>query len=242
MKKLIKWVLGIFGVVAGIVTVLFTLSVYRAPKPNDLISYHTKNFNFKIPYRFVVPGTLPNQSPAEGFDTEGPDIFIWFNGAYTKEHIPEFKLKGGKDDRYFRNIHVTLSDGSEQEMTELWSWNKRFEPLSLSGDFENGFVEYDDDLGLYRVFREHEGKKLGGFWDLVTVKPTTDYEPSNSYKGLWVGSCYQNADGVETSCSFIVDVLGMYTKISATEDDYLRLKEIKTMVATHLQGWEATTM
>ena len=114
--------------------------------------------------------------------------------------------------------------------------------VPVQGDFENGFVEYSEELGLYRVFREYEGKKLGGFWDLVTVKPVIGYEPSDTYKGLWVGSCHQNADGVETSCSFFVDVMGMYTKISASEDDYLRLNKIKTMVATHLQGWVAATM
>ena len=34
MKKLIKWFLGLFGVVVGIVTILFALSAYIAPKPN----------------------------------------------------------------------------------------------------------------------------------------------------------------------------------------------------------------
>ena len=242
MRKLIKWVLGFFGVIVGVITVLFALSAYNAPKPNDLIPYKTKNHSFNIPYRFVVPGTLPNQPPAKGYDTEGPDIFIWFKGEYAKEHISEFELKGGKDNRYFRNIHVSLSDGSDQEITRYWSWDQKFEPLSLSGDFENGFVEYSEELGLYRVFREYEGKKLGGFWDLVTVKPTIDFEPSESHKGLWVGSCHQNADGVEASCSFFVDVKGMYTKISASEDDYIRINQIKAMVATHLQGWVATTM
>ena len=242
MKKLIKWFLVLFGVVVGIVTILFALSAYIAPKPNDLIQYNTKNYNFKIPYRFVVPGTLPNQPSVNRFDTEGPDIFIWFKGEYAKEHIPEFQLKGGKDNRYFRNIHVSLSDGSDLDIAKYWSWGKRFEPLSLSGDFENGFVEYSEELGLYRVFREYDGKKLSGFWDLVTVEPVIGYEPGDSYKGLWVGSCHQNADGVETSCSFFVDVMGMYTKISVSEDDYLRLNKIKSMVATHLKGWVAATI
>ena|GEM_PF-6996019 len=242
MKKFIKWLLVFFGVIVGIVTILFALSAYNTPKPNDLITYNTKNHNFKIPYSFVVPGTLPNQPPVKGFDTEGPDIYIWFEGEYAKAHIPEFNLKGGKDNRYFRNIHISLSDGSEQDMAKFWSWNKRFEPLSLSGDFENGFVEYSEKLSLYRVFREYEGRKLGGFWDLVTVKPTTEYEPNGSYKGLWVGSCHLNADEVETSCSFFIDVMGMYANISVSEDDYLRINEIKTMVAAHLQGWVVTTM
>lgn len=84
MKKLIKWLIGFFGVVVGIVAVLFALSAYNAPKLNDLISYNTENHSFKIPYRFVVPGTLPNQPPVKGFDTEGPDIFIWFRESMQK--------------------------------------------------------------------------------------------------------------------------------------------------------------
>lgn len=241
MRKLIRWLLGYFALVVAVVSVLFALSAYNAPRPDDLITYKTKNHSFKIPHRFVVPGTLPSQPQLKGFDTEGPDIFIWFSGEHAKAYIPEFKLKGGKDNRYFRNIHISLSDGSEQKIAKLWGWDKRFEPLSLSGDFENGFVEYREELGLYRVFREYEGKKLTGFWDLVTVKPTTGFKAMGSYKGLWVGSCYQNPDGVETSCSFFIDIMGMYTKISVSEDDYIRLDKIKSMVTTHLQGWVATT-
>ena len=242
MKKLIGCIFGILGVCAGVISILIALAAYNELKPNDLISYTTKNYSFKIPYRFVVPGTLPNQPPVKGFDTDGPEIFVWFDGEYAKKHIPEFKLKGGKDNRYFRNIHVTLSDGSEQDMAKYWNRPKNFEKLTLSGDFANGFVEYSEELGLYRVFREYKGKKLGGFWDLVTIKPSVGYEPGDSYKGLLVGSCHFYADGVETSCLFIVDVMGMNTQISASEDDYIRLKEIKAMVAAHLQSWVTTSM
>lgn len=239
MKKLTKWLLVLVGAVTGIVTVLLALLIYQAPKPSDLIPYSTQNYSFKIPYHFVVPGTLPNQPSVKGYDTESQTIFVWFKGEYVKEQIPGFKTKSGKDNQYFRSVHVSLTDGSEQDMAKYWGWDKRLEALSLSGSFKSDFVEYSEALGLYRVFREHEGNKLSRFWELVAVEPTKDYKPGSSYQGVWLASCHQKANDIETSCYFYTDVLGMYTRISVSEDDYLRLDKIKAMVAAHLQSWMA---
>lgn len=240
--KVLKWSSIALASILGMIFLIYLYMIFTAPKPEDLIQYKTKNHAFSIPYRFVVPGTLPSGITPAGYDTDGPDIFIWFEGEYVKDHIPSFKIKGGVNSQYFRNLHISLTDGEKSELNQLWASKKRIDAITLSGDFQDGYVEYVNELGLYRVFREYEGKKLGGFWDLTILKPSVDNKIDGSYKGKWVGSCYKNADNVETSCSFIIDVLGLYADISAAEDDYLRLEEIKKMVSAHLEGWVEPAM
>lgn len=235
--KIIKWICIFISILAAIVSLFIAYAFITTPTNTDLIEYKTVNNQFHIPYKFVVPGTLPNQSHIEGYDTVGPDIYIWFKGEYVSKLIPNFKVKGGKGDKYFRNIHVTLIDGTEQELDKHWSVDARFEPLMLTKNFENGYVESINGTGLFRVFREYKGKKLGGFWDIVSQKPSLSYKQENTYKGLWLGSCHQMADGVETSCSFYVDIKGMYAEISITEDSYFIIDDIKELIENHLEEW-----
>jgi len=235
--KLIKWIFIVIAVFAALVGLFIAYAFITTPNNTDLIEYQTKNHQFHIPYKFVVPGTLPNQSNIEGYDEIGLDIFIWFKGEYVKENISNFELKGGKDNKYFRNIHINFMDGTAQEIDKLWSLDTRFEPLTLTGDFENGYFESIEGTELYRVFREYKGKKLGGFWDVVSMKPSLSNNKETNYRGLWIGSCHHMADKVETSCDFVADIKGMFVKISATEDAYLLIDEINQLIENHLNEW-----
>lgn len=208
-----------------------------SPTPDDLIRYETLNYRFDIPYKFVVPGTYPGQPPAQGFDSSGPDIFIWFDGEYAREHVPGLQLRGGKDDQYYRHIHVNLTDTAIVEGDRLTDKPRYLDALRLSGEFEGGFVERDESSGLYRVFREHQGQKLSGFWDLVRQEPDVQFDTPSYSDELGVGVCYRMMDGVETRCTFTVNILGMKAAISAAEDEYLRLGEIERMIEAHLHEW-----
>ena len=222
-----RFLLRTVAVIGIVVLVLAGLIFIEAPRPNSLIEYQTQNFRFNIPYKFVVPGTGPGQPVPDGFDPEGPEIFIWFPGPYVKEQIPEFSVRGGKGDKYHRNIHVALSDlGGNVAMPMHVG-----EALSLTGGFAGGFVEESPVAGAFRVYRTANVERLSVFWDLISADPREAKDVS------WLGSCHRMADGVETSCNYLVEISGLSANISATEDTLPLLPSITTMIEQHLSSW-----
>lgn len=201
-----------------------------------LIEFRTAKQLYLLPSELVDPGSVFNYPVSEFNDGFGPSVDLIIGHDLLVRS--ESGAAASSNPTTSKVIAVTLTQPSESHRQTLLSNDMKAEAITLTGEFKDGVVEYDENLRLYRVFQANQGKSKNDHWDLVRIDPRVGYEESEVGPGAWVATCARSEDGKGEICNFEEEVDGFYAFIAASEADYLVLDEITNNLAERLKRWE----
>lgn len=238
MKRYFLFALTI-GIVVSAAAVLGLRHAFTSGSADAFVEFKTAQHTYVIPSTIAIPESVFNEPLDDINDKFGPSVDLTFGRQYLADlGIDIDGVQDPNADFFFTDgLFFTVARPKASDRDFFWMAQRKSEPVTLTGEFSQGVFEYDDRLNLYRVFRSHEEQVDGMRWDLVSVKPDIKFS-SNGYKNIWIADCQKYEISSKATCTFEREVLDFLVLVSGSEDDYLVMSQVDTVLASHFNRWK----
>jgi hypothetical protein len=194
---------------------------------------------FCVPERYDVLDQI--SSPL--LDIIGADSGI-YGGSFqvdiepeeVKASIPDYKINHGSLPATF---FINLRLAPEGEMKRIVSAQSHSDILTLSGQYENAFFEYDEENDFYRV-NGLSGTPPLLIWHVLSKKPDVNAVLPPDLQDYYVAYCSRSGghNGNSSTCNYLVNIEEYLVEITSTENNLQNLNSLTQFTKSKIDSWE----